>query len=155
MLLDRVANHEGWDQGWNFKGMSQFGSPSSQLDKDIMMLGRLKSKAAVPHFIKKLRELEAESDFSHHRASYLALEWIGEPSASEALVEHLNKAGMRGHAHLTVEAAFERIKATSTSIWEKEAAAIRSRKSVPHECCTGWEIATVSEKRSLKSTPKI
>lgn len=104
-LLTLVANHEGWDQGWNFKAMSQFGSPSSQLDKDIMMLGRIKSKKAVPAIIQKLNELEPEGDFSHHRACYLALEDIGDSAAAQALANHLKKPGMMGHAHRTVDEA--------------------------------------------------
>ena len=104
-LFDRVVNYEGWDEGWNFKGMSQFGSPSSQLDKDIMILGRLKCIKAVPIIIQKLNDLKPEDDFSHHRACYLALEWIGDPSAAKTLVDHLNKPGMHGHAHRTIEEA--------------------------------------------------
>lgn len=102
VLLDRVRNHDGWDKGWNFKAYQQFGSPSSQLDKDIMMLGRLHSKAAVPVIIEKLNALKWDDDFSHHRACYLALEQIGDPSAAKALADHLKKEKMTGYAHLTI-----------------------------------------------------
>ena len=104
-LLERVKNHDGWDEGWDFKAYQQFGSPSSQLDKDIMMLGRLKSKAAVPVIVEKLNQLKRDDDFSHHRACYLALEQIGDPSAAKALADHLKKDKMTGYAHLTIEDA--------------------------------------------------
>ena len=110
-LLETVKSQTEWDKGWNFRGMSNFGSPSSQLDKDIMMLGRLKSKAAVPLIVEKLNMLKAKDEFSHHRACYLALEEIGDKSAAKALAEHLKKPGMQGHATLTID---EAVKADKT-----------------------------------------
>jgi hypothetical protein len=96
-LLESVKNQAEWDEGWNYKSMSNFGSPSSQLDKDIMMLGRLKSKAALPFIVEKLNKLQAKDAFSHHRACYLALEEIGDRIAAKDLAAHLKKPDMQGY----------------------------------------------------------
>lgn len=104
-LIAMLQKHDTWDKGWNFKAYQQFGSASSPLDQCIMMLGRIKSRAALPLILAKLDQLNTDDDFSHHRACFLALEWIGDSSAVEALVKHLAKPGMRGHVHHDLEAA--------------------------------------------------
>jgi len=107
-LLEALYRVREWDTGWNFKGMSQFGFASSPVDQMIMMLGRIRSKEAVPKMIKLMSELEQEDDFSHHRACALALEWIGDPSAAPALAAHLRKRNMMGHSHDSIETAARR-----------------------------------------------
>ncbi|MDR1963733.1 MAG: FAD-dependent oxidoreductase [Planctomycetaceae bacterium] len=105
-LLESLKKFETWDEGWNFKGMSQFGMASSPLDQVIMMLGRIRSKAAVPLIVKRLSELKQEDDFSHHRACILALEWIGE--GAPALADHLLKPNMMGYVHDSISTAEKR-----------------------------------------------
>jgi HEAT repeat protein len=94
-----------WDKGWNYTGMGQFGSSLSELDTMIVALGRTKDRRAVPVILKKLEQLDARSEFSHHRAVALALEAIGDASAAGPLANLLNKPGMRGWVHATVEQA--------------------------------------------------
>jgi len=48
--------------------------------------------------LEKARQLDAESEFSHHRAAAMALEGLRDTAAAEALAELLGKPGMRGHA---------------------------------------------------------
>ena len=107
-LLESLRQFDDWDAGWNFKGMSQFGFASSLLDQTMMMLGRVRSKAAVPMIVKLLARLDQEDDFSHHRACALALEWIGDPSAAPALAAHLRKPNMMGYSHDSIATAVQR-----------------------------------------------
>ena len=104
-ILNAVRSFDKWDPGWNFRGMGQFGWASSPLDRYIMMLGRTKDPRGVPVIVEKMKQLEAEDDFSHHRACILALEWIGDKSAASALAEMLKKPGIAGYVHLDWDTA--------------------------------------------------
>ena len=106
-LLAELDRHSDWDKGWNYRGMGQFGQALSPLDELIVAIGRTRQPAAVPPLLKKLAQLKAESEFSHHRAIALALETIGDPSAAKPLAEHLSKPGMRGFAHTSLARARE------------------------------------------------
>lgn len=94
-----------WDKGWNYRGMGQFGYAMSPLDNLLVAIGLTRRPEAVPVIVEKLRQLSAESDFSHHRAAALALELIGDPRAAPALAEHLQKPGMTGFAHTSLQRA--------------------------------------------------
>ncbi len=86
-----------WDKGWDYKGMGQFGAALSRVDGWIVALGRTRDRRALPAILKKAAELNAQSEFSHHRAVALALEMIADPSAAPVLAALLNKPGMRGY----------------------------------------------------------
>jgi len=86
-----------WDQGWNYRGMGQFGSSLSPLDTLLVALGRTRDKRGLPVVLAKLETLDSDKEFSHHRAVALALEMIGDPSAAEPLARLLAKQGMTGH----------------------------------------------------------
>ncbi len=88
----------GWDAGWNFKGMSQFGRSVSWVDSYMIALGRCRSKKALPALLKKAAALTADSAFSHFRATAMALERLGDVSAAPALAAVLDKPGIRGQA---------------------------------------------------------
>ncbi len=100
--LIRALDAADWDKGWNYTGMGQFGSSLSNVDTLIVALGRAKDKRALPAIIRKARQLDARSEFSHHRAVALAFEAIGDPSAADVLAELLAKPGMRGYVHRRV-----------------------------------------------------
>ncbi len=104
-LLAKVRSYEQWDEGWNFRGMGQFGAALSELDNLLVALGHAGNAKAVPVVLDKLRQLDAQIAFSHHRAVGLALELIGDRSAAEPLAELLNKPGMTGYAHADVQTA--------------------------------------------------
>jgi hypothetical protein len=107
-LLAKVRSYEQWDEGWNYRGMGQFGAAFSELDNLLAAVGHTGNAKAVPVIVDKLRQLDAEKAFSHHRAVGLALELIRDPSAAEPLAELLAKPGMTGHVHKDVQAAIER-----------------------------------------------
>ena len=104
-ILDAIKSLDKWDQGWNFRGMGQFGWASSPLDRYIMMLGRTGDVRGVPVIVEKMKRLTAEDDFSHHRACILALEWIGDKSAAPAIEEMLRKPDVSGYVHLDLDTA--------------------------------------------------
>jgi len=106
-LLAKVRSYEQWDEGWNYRGMGQFGAALSELDNLLVALGHAGNAKAVPVILDKLRQLDAQVAFSHHRAAGLALELLGDRSAAEPLAELLAKPGMTGHVHQTVQAAIE------------------------------------------------
>jgi hypothetical protein len=108
ILSKEVRATPQWDEGWNYRGMGQFGSAVSPLDQKIIALGRTRDKRGVPAIVEKVKLLTAEVDFSHHRAAAMALESIGDESAAKPLFELLSKPGMSGHVHTTVEIARER-----------------------------------------------
>ena len=104
-LLKTVTSAEKWDKGWNYRGMGQFGSALSELDTIIIALGRTGDRRALPAILEKARLLDASVEFSHHRAVGLACELIGDPQAAPVLAEVLQKPGMMGHAHTSIEIA--------------------------------------------------
>ncbi len=107
-LLAKVRSYEQWDEGWNYRGMGQFGAALSELDNLLVALGHAGDAKAVPVILDKLRQLDAQIAFSHHRAVGLALELIGDRAAAEPLAELLNKPGMTGFAHQDVRTAIEK-----------------------------------------------
>lgn len=92
-----------WDKGWNYKGMGQFGSSLSEVDRMIVAAGRTKDKRLLPVLLKKIAALDASKEFSHHRAVALAAESIGSPEAAAAIAELLKKPGMMGYVHSSVD----------------------------------------------------
>lgn len=96
-LLEAVEKQP-WDKGWRFTGMGQFGGSLSPYDCQIVALARTGDKRALPPILKKLARLDADSEFSHHRAIAIALETLRDPAAAKALADHLKKPGMSGYA---------------------------------------------------------
>ncbi len=100
--VERTAE---WDEGWNYRGMGQFGAAMSPLDHQLVALGRTRDRRALPAIVAKVATLAAEHDFSHHRAAAMALESIGGPQAAKALADLLAKPAMTGFAHTSVDDA--------------------------------------------------
>ena len=100
-LLEAVKSSQ-WDKGWNYTGMGQYGASLSPLDSLIIALGRTGDKQGLGAILEKVGQLNAESEFSHHRAVAMALERLRGPAAARALAELLGKPGMRGHAFMDI-----------------------------------------------------
>lgn len=101
-LVQAVRAHETWDKGWNYRAMGQFGTNKSPLDILIYALGRSGDPQGVEAILEKAALLDAETDFSHHRAAAMALESLGSSAAAPVLAAVLAKPGMSGHALLEV-----------------------------------------------------
>lgn len=97
ILAETISNQE-WDEGWNFRGMGQFGGSISRLDSHIIALGKSgDAKTALPVILEKVQQLDEEKEFSHHRAVSLAFETLRDPAAAKGLAEVLQKENMSGH----------------------------------------------------------
>ena len=104
-LMAEVRATPKWDRGWNYSGGRY---TLSALDTKIVALGRTGRKEALPPILEKVALLTARDAFSHHRAVALALEAIGDPEAARPLFDLLQKPGMMGHVHSSVEIARKR-----------------------------------------------
>lgn len=104
-LITEVRKHTEWDQGWDYRGMGQFGSALSPLDQLIIALGRTRDPRALPAILEKAKMLSAKEAFSHHRAVALALELIGDRRAAPVLAGLLTQPDMSGYVHETIEDA--------------------------------------------------
>jgi flavin-dependent dehydrogenase len=107
-LIAAVRAVSKWDQGWNYRGMGQFGRALSPLDGYIVALGRAGDRRALPAILEKVELLTAADDFSHHRAVGLAIEAIGDRAAAKPLAQLLARPEMSGHVHASIEVARER-----------------------------------------------
>ncbi|HQM50850.1 MAG TPA: FAD-dependent oxidoreductase [Candidatus Hydrogenedentes bacterium] len=103
-LLAAIDSRE-WDEGWNFKGMGQFGGSVSPLDSLIIAAGATRDKRAVEPILRKLKQLGPDSAFSHHRAAAVALESLKASEAAEAMAALLRMPGMMGHAATDIQDA--------------------------------------------------
>ena len=87
-----------WDEGWNFKGMSQYHRSVSEMDATVIALGNTRSVDALPVLQALSRQLDGTSAYSHFRALSRACASIGGPDAASVLVSLLALPGVAGHA---------------------------------------------------------
>ncbi|MDR1723252.1 MAG: FAD-dependent oxidoreductase [Tannerella sp.] len=111
--LDEVNE---WDEGWNFRGMGQFGRSMSELDGLIIALGYCKKEEALPSIIRLAAKLNPESEFSHFRAVSVASENIGSNAAADVLYRLLQMPGMQGHSMTTIDKALEMVVPNQTDV---------------------------------------
>ncbi len=108
-LLAAVEEIDEWDNipAWNAPAgdpdAAGAGWSMSRLDNMLVALGRTRSPQAAPAVLKKLAMLEPATTFSHHRAVYLALEWLGDRRAAAALAKLLLTPGMGGYAVTSID----------------------------------------------------
>lgn len=89
-----------WDEGWNYRGMGQFGACLSRLDVLILALAGTAAKEAVPLIEAKIRQLDGTAAFSHCRAVAVAAAGLRDARLAGALADLLQMPSMQGHAHL-------------------------------------------------------
>ncbi len=85
-----------WDEGWNYRGMHQFGFSASRVDTAILALAPLHK--GIEYVDTLTRKLSPESEFSHIRA--VALFYMKNPdhAMSEIFESILAQKGMQGYA---------------------------------------------------------
>jgi hypothetical protein len=98
---DRLVEHitaTGWDAGWNYRGMGQFGMSLSEVDTSLIALAK-SGDPRTPELVERMgRALGAEPDLSHCRALALAAEAMPSPRCAAALTRILRLPGMAAHA---------------------------------------------------------
>nr|WP_262921441.1 FAD-dependent oxidoreductase [Maribellus maritimus] len=104
-LIKAIDSYDDWDEGWNYRGMGQFGRSISYLDSLIIAVGRTKKIEAIPSIARLAEKLTPESHFSHFRAVAIALETIADQEGAEPLFKLLQMPGVRGHSMLDIETA--------------------------------------------------
>ena len=92
-----------WDEGWNYRGMGQFGMSVSMVDCMLFALTAIGGDAVVVR--EKLADLWPDHEFSHFRAVCYALMKHPDPDAAGLLEEMLRTPGMRGYAIKTLQDA--------------------------------------------------
>lgn len=107
VLADEVAAFQAWDEGWNYRGMGQFGACMSPMDSMLIALGNTRQKEVLPVIVEKATLLESEHAFSHFRAISLALENFKDKNAANTLYNLLQLKGVQDHAMTTIEKAKE------------------------------------------------
>jgi len=98
--LARKVAESTWDEGWDYRGMVQFGRSVSWLDSYVIALGRTRAPVAFDALAARARELTADAAYSHVRATALAFEALGDRRAAPILADLLRLPGMGGHAFL-------------------------------------------------------
>ncbi|MHB0936073.1 MAG: FAD-dependent oxidoreductase [Armatimonadota bacterium] len=99
-LLADAVRSAAWDDGWNYRGMGQFGPSMSRLDALIFALAHTGLPDAAGVIAEKVRQLPADAAFSHCRVAGIAGALLREACLTEALAELLRQPGMQGHAQL-------------------------------------------------------
>ncbi len=106
--LAKIVGETPWDNGWNYRGMGQFGFSSSRVDKLVVALARTGSPLAIAPIRAKIDELIASEGsaaaFSHCRAVAVAAMMLNDPRLTEALQRLIALPGLRGHAMLDTAA---------------------------------------------------
>lgn len=96
-ILKKVQSFTGWDKGWNYRGMHQFGHSMSELDNYVVALGYSRKKEVSSELSRLAGLLTAQSEFSHFRAVSMALETLQPQGAANILHRLLQLEGMTGH----------------------------------------------------------
>jgi len=90
-----------WDEGWNFRGMGQFGASMSLMDARVIALSRCGRSTAAEMLIPLVIQLDASAAFSHCRALALAAVAFKSPALTTSLCHLLKLPNFTGHAFLT------------------------------------------------------
>lgn len=99
VLAEIIAGRD-WDEGWNYRGMGQFGMSMSRLDALMVALGRTGHEPGIEVIKAKILALDETAAFSHCRAVAVAAGDFGAREFVEPLARLLELPGVAGHAHL-------------------------------------------------------
>jgi flavin-dependent dehydrogenase len=124
-LIAAVKDEPGFDKGWRYVGMGQFGASMSPLDCLFYAVGRIGDRKATPALVEKLKLLKPETEFSHYRALAWAIDRIGDPAAAGPLAEALSQPGVRGMAISSIEKEVELARKMHWTSTEPRANALR------------------------------
>lgn len=115
-LLDYVDSNP-WDEGWDFRGMGQFGFSLSPLDSMIVALGRSGTRDAIPTLLRKAEALPTDAAFSHFRALTLAFEALPDERAASSFIRFL-KSTQTASRH-TLQEQLREVPASDVDVEER------------------------------------
>ncbi|MCH8475412.1 MAG: FAD-dependent oxidoreductase [Opitutales bacterium] len=100
-----------WDDGWNFRGMHQFGFSLSPVDTALIAFARSGDGRAAEQIAGKIRTLPESPYLSHARAICLSAEALTNAADRESLApllyEALGQDSFAGHALTSLQKAWE------------------------------------------------
>lgn len=100
IIADEIKKQDKWDEGWDYRGMHQFGPSMSRMDSLLFALGNAGNEKTLPVILEKAAILKPENAFSHFRAIAYALGRINSKEAIPVLHNLLMSPGIRFH-HLS------------------------------------------------------
>ena len=108
VLIDYLHNNE-WDDGWNYRGMGQYGFSLSPMDTYMVALSLCSDASSAAVVLAKAKQLEMPCDFSHARGFALAAanfkqRGIATDGFAEVFEQMLGQTGMSGFAHADLKA---------------------------------------------------
>lgn len=103
--LKEALQKSEWDEGWNYRGMGQFGRSISPFDALVLAYGRCSNDASL--LIQLAQAVPHPTPFSHVRVLVEAFESIGDAAAVPVLEELLRSHG--GHQQLDTQARLEAV----------------------------------------------
>lgn len=98
-LLINQLDREPWDDGWDYRGMGQFGMSSSRLDAVVLAIGRIGDPRGAAAIERKIRQLAGKPTFSHCRCCAIAAACLKDASLARAIRDLLAVPGITGHVH--------------------------------------------------------
>ena len=104
-ILVKSISDVTWDEGWEFRGMGQFGPAASPLDAKLIALANIANGSEKSALLKLLEMLTPELAFSHFRAVASVLRKQPCSEAVPRLEELLNTPELTGN----VECSFKEI----------------------------------------------
>lgn len=95
ILSEKLSRSKGWDKGWHYTGMGQFGMSMSRQDALLTALGYSRNSDQYDIVKEKALTLVPEDYLSHFRAISMASELIKSKEAVPVLVQLLTTPGIR------------------------------------------------------------
>lgn len=145
LVLDNtLARAVKWDDGWNYKGMDQFGRSVSWMDSYVIALGRTKSKDAFDRFAALADLLRPNSHYSHFRALALGFESLGDPRGAEVLAKVLALKSVAGHAFAPGD--LPKVKGYETFVTRNLGLGDKERSDCLRELCVARALYNLGDK---------
>ncbi len=104
LLVEELTKRD-WDEGWNYRGMGQFGFSLSEVDTLLIAAARSGNPQALPVMLDKLGSLDPDREFSHFRALTIAFEAQPSGDAAPGFARLLSTEQVKGKAKQSIAEA--------------------------------------------------
>ena len=113
-LMRLLREAPGWDEGWNYRGMGQFGRSVSPLDEIVLLLAQARVGEAKGAVLEKIGQLGPDPALSHVRAVAVYCETFPDAEFAAALERLLEAPAVSHHAWVSFEDELADIPASAT-----------------------------------------